>query len=411
MAITPPSVTRDAVSGGSGTESRATPGIRVALVITGLDFGGAEKCLAQLALNLDREQFLPEVYSLRPRPTAQQAGLVELLESAGVPLHFLDATSLWRAPRVVAQLRTLFRRQQPHVVQSFLYHANVMAILAARLSAIPHVFTGIRVADPNPYRRQVERWLYGFAVLNVCVSRSVAADYSRSGFASMPGGAADGLWQRQLAVVPNAVDFAAYTHAPPADLSSLGLGPQRRVMLFVGRLDRQKGLDWLLTCMPDLLVRLPAYELIVAGDGPQRDALARQAAQLGVADRVHFLGWRSDVPQLLKRANLLVLPSRYEGMPNVLLEALAAGVPVVATRAEGTTEIVGDLAESCLVEFGHSHDLIARIVQVAADESLRGTLIAAGNEIVEREFSIEAMVRSYERLWRLAISSAPAACP
>jgi glycosyltransferase involved in cell wall biosynthesis len=384
---------------------------RVAFVITGLDVGGAEKCLTQLALHLDRRQFAPEVYSLQARPTVARASLVDQLEAGGIPIHFLDATSAWSAPRAIAQLRGHFRRQRPHVVQSFLYHANVVAILAARLAAIPQVFTGLRVADPNPYRRQVERWLYRFAALNACVSSSVAEVYVRSGFALLQNASEighDQLWQRRLLVIPNAIDVAAYDDAQPADLSFCGCGAERRVILFVGRLDRQKGLDWLLTCLPDLLAQLPNFELVLAGDGPQRDALMRQAVQLAVADRVHFLGWRQDIPQVLKRADLLVLPSRYEGMPNVLLEALAAGVPIVATRAEGTQEVLGDLAESCLVDFGRSHDLITKVVQAATDSTLRGTLVAAGKERMRRDFSIEKMVQNYQQLWRLATSSAGA---
>jgi glycosyltransferase involved in cell wall biosynthesis len=143
------------------------------------------------------------------------------------------------------------------------------------------------------------------------------------------------------------------------------------------------------------------------------DALMRQAVRLGVADHVHVLGWRPDVPQLLKRADVLVLPSRYEGMPNVLLEALSAGVPVVATRAEGIEEVVGDLADFCLVNFGRSHDLVTRIVQVAADGDAREALIRKGQQRVQNGFSIQAMVESYQRLWRLPTSAAeaPAACP
>jgi glycosyltransferase involved in cell wall biosynthesis len=388
--------------------------LRVALVITGLEVGGAEKCLTQLAINLDRNQFAPEVYSLQARPTGDKARLVEQLAAANIPVCFLNATSRWSMPRVVFALRRHFERQRPMVVQSFLYHANVVAILAARLAAIRRVFTGIRVADPNPYRRQVERWLYGFAALNLCVSNAVAASYQSSGFILSNDPPQPGeFWRRKSHAIPNAVDAATFANDEAADLSHCGIGEERRVLLFVGRLERQKGLDWMMACLPDLLARLPDHELVLAGDGPQRDALLRQAVQLGVANRVHFLGWRADVPQLLKRADLLLLPSRYEGMPNVVLEALAAGIPVVGARAQGTEEILGELAESCLVGFGRSRDLIARIVQVATDADLRAPLIAAGKERVRREFSVAAMARSYEQIWRLAISSAAAtaACP
>ena len=395
--------------------------VRVALVITDLEVGGAEKCLTQLALGVRREEFLPEVYCLQPRPQGEKAKLVDQLESTGVPVHLLNATSAWGVIHVVRALRREFLRQRPHVVQTFLYHANVVGILAARLAAIPWVFTGIRVADPNPYRRQIERWLYGFAAMNFCVSRSVAAAYQTSGFKvsdarvttadNTPPGfkLLPELWRRKLQVIPNAVDTAVYATAHPAGLASDGCGPERRVLLFVGRLAKQKGLDWLLACLPDLFARLPDHDLVLAGDGPQRDSLQQLAARLKVAERVHFLGWRADVPQLLKRADLLVLPSRYEGMPNVVLEALAAGVPVVATRVEGAEEILGGLAATCLVGFGQSQDLIQRISELATNEEVRAALIDQGRNRVACEFSIPAMVERYTQFWKLPTSSASAA--
>jgi len=215
----------------------------------------------------------------------------------------------------------------------------------------------------------------------------------------------DDLWRRKVVVIPNAVDVAAYGNAVAADLSPDGISPDRRVLLFVGRLDRQKGLDWLFACLPDLFARLPDHDLVLAGDGPQRESLLHKVSPNSV-DAVHFLGWRADVPQLLKRADVLLLPSRYEGMPNVVLEAMAAGVPIVATRAEGTEEILGELADACLVEFGRSHDLIERIVDVATNHELRQKLIAGGKQRIEREFSIAKMVERYQQLWALATSAA-----
>jgi starch synthase (maltosyl-transferring) len=382
--------------------------IRVALVITDLEVGGAEKCLTQLALHLDRAEFATEIYVLQPQPQGDKAALVQQLEAAGVLLHFLNARSAWSIFRVVRELRRHFLRQRPQVVQTFLYHANVVGILAARLAGIRLVFTGIRVADPNPYRRQIERWLYGFAALNLCVSRSAAEAYRSSGFELAADPSPENFWRRKLSVIPNAVDATVYDDSSAADLSKCGFGPERQVLLFVGRLDRQKGLDWLFACLPDLFARLPDHELVIVGDGPQRDFLMRQGVNLGVADHVHFLSWRPDVPQLLKRADVLLLPSRYEGMPNAVLEAMVAGVPVVATRVEGTEEILGNLADACLVEFGRSHDLIERVVDVATNPALRDQLIAGGKERIEQEFSIDSMVKRYQQVWALATSATAA---
>src|SRR4051812_4032857 len=120
---------------------------RVALVITDLEVGGAEKCLTQLALHLDRQRFLPEVFVLQGRPPAAKASFVQQLEAAGVPMTFLDARSISSFPRVVWRLRGCLAKFKPQLVQTFLYHANVVGTVAARWGKVPAIATGLRVAD------------------------------------------------------------------------------------------------------------------------------------------------------------------------------------------------------------------------------------------------------------------------
>ena len=127
-------------------ESPDSP-IRLALCITELEVGGAERCLMELATRLDRAKFLPVVYSLGPRPTGEQAALVQRLEAAGVPVHFLNGRTRLAAPIVLWKLIRLLRSQNPQIVQSFLFHANLLGTLAAHLAGAPYMVTGIRVAE------------------------------------------------------------------------------------------------------------------------------------------------------------------------------------------------------------------------------------------------------------------------
>ena len=144
-------------SASSQTESARTDPIRLALVITELEPGGAERCLVELATRLDRSRFLPVVYSLGPQPPAEKKCLVERLAGAGIPTHFLNLSSPWQYFTAVRKLADYFREQRPQVVQTFLFHANVVGTRAARIAAIPHVATGIRVADPRRWRTALER--------------------------------------------------------------------------------------------------------------------------------------------------------------------------------------------------------------------------------------------------------------
>jgi glycosyltransferase involved in cell wall biosynthesis len=359
----------------------------LALVITELDFGGAEQALVNLATGLSRERFSPVVYSLKSRPKNDL--LVRRLEEAAIPVHFLDAHSQWQFFSAVSRLAELFRQQQPQVVQSFLFHANVVGTMAARKANVPRVVTGIRVADPNPWRQRVERWLTPQMDKIVCVSQGVA-DYCAGKF-SFPA--------EKLVVIPNGVDLSRFENVQPADLTALGLPPGRRAILYVGRLVQQKGLDWLLgEVIPMAFQDLPQYDLLLVGDGPQRQELEALAEKQGINHRVHFAEWLPDVPQILAASDALILPSRWEGMPNVVLEAMAAGKPVVATQAEGVLELLGEAAALQSCPTGDAMGFAERIVRVANDTSLAAEL-GARNRRQAAEFSLKEMISSYEALY------------
>lgn len=367
---------------------------RLAFVITGLAPGGAERALTQLALRIDRDQFEPTVISLQPRPVGAQAELVELLERNGVPVEFLNARSKFQFPAAVWKLHRRFKTLQPALVQSFLFHANVVAASAGRLRGIP-VMAGVRVADPSRTRQRVERWIAPWIKQFVCVSQSVADFCERTA----------GLPREKLTVIPNGVDVAKFRDAQPADGASLGLPTGRRYFISIGRLDHQKGFDWLLPQLPRIFAEWPEYDLLLVGEGTERGSLQAQATELGIQDRVHFLGWRADVPQLLKLADLLLLPSRWEGMPNVLLEAMAAGLPVVTTNVEGAAEILGPLAPRQLIEKEHTAAFTESALAFAASAELRQTAGAANEQRVAEHFSLAVLATAYEALYGRIINS------
>lgn len=366
------------------------PPIRLALVITELEFGGAEQALVNLATGLSRERFSPVVYPLKSRPKNDL--LVRRLELAKIPVHFLGVRSYWQFFSKVTGLAQLFRQQQPQVVQSFLYHANVVAAQAARQARVPRMVTGIRVADPSSFRQRVERWLTPNVDKIVCVSQAVADFCQHS--CRLP--------VEKLVVIPNGVDLARFENVQPADLTQLGLPAGRRAILYVGRLDRQKGLDWLLEeVMPRVCNELPEHDLLLVGDGPQRQELQALTAKLGLHDRVQFALWRADVPRILAASDLLVLPSRWEGMPNVVLEAMAAGKPVVAAQVEGVAELLGDGAAPQSCPSGDANGYAERIVRLAHDRILAAELGAQSQRRVAAEFSLAVMISRYESLYEL----------
>jgi glycosyltransferase involved in cell wall biosynthesis len=371
----------------------STKPIRLALVITELEPGGAERCLVNLATRIDRARFEAVVYSIQPRPTRGKDQLVLQLESAGVPVRFAEIRSKWEAPLAISRMKKLLSEQQPQIVQNFLFHANLLGTLAAQGIGVPHVLLGIRVADPRQSRAWIERRTAKGASKIVCVSQSVADDCRKRGYPA-----------EKLVVIPNGVDAERLMVAKPIDLTSLGLPAGRKAFVFVGRLHEQKDLRELVASLPELLARLPEHDLLIVGEGPQRRALERLARELEIANRVHFVGWRADVPEILAAAEMLVLPSRWEGMPNVVLEAMAAGKPVVATRAEGVAELLGDGASLQTVAVGNVPEFTKLILQIAQDSQIGIAIGKTNRERVLQEFSLQKMVQKYEQLFGSLVS-------
>lgn len=383
----------------AATEANRAPA-RIAFCITELEPGGAERALVELVTRLDRQRFHPVVYCLGRRPVSNPSSLADRLEAAGVVVHCFGARGLRQLPRLASQLVEQMREDRPDLVQTFLFHANVLGAWAARCAGVPRVVTGIRVAEHRArWHLWLARWADRWADRHVCVSGSVR-DFSRD---------VGRLPPEKLLVIPNAVDLSRYEKIVPADRPSLGVSPDARLITCIGRLDRQKGIDWLLEAFRDVSRREPKCELVLVGDGPERAALLRQSGRLGLAN-VHFLGFRCDVPEIIAASDLIVLPSRWEGMPNVVLEAMAAGRAVVATDVEGVAELLGDEQQARNAEQVVSrHDpqrFADQIVHFLEDENLRSAFGEANQKRAREQFSFAATVSAYEQLYDTLLNRA-----
>lgn len=367
---------------------RTAPPVQLALCITSLAAGGAEKALVELALRLDRSRFSPTVYSLAPPPPAERS-LLPVLQQAGVAVHCLSIVRLRNAVRAVRMLAQAWRDQRVQLVQTFLFHANLVGRVAARRAGVSHVVAGLRVAEHARRWHLWLDWLTSRLVQRyVCVSGAVA-EFSRT---------AGRLPAEKLVVIPNGVDLDRCALAPPADLSSLGLAPGRRAVVFVGRLEHQKNVLWLIEHAGLWLDRLPEHDLLLVGDGPLREPLRQRLNALSWGRRVYMAGWRPDALSIIKASDLLVLPSLWEGMPNVVLEAMACSRPVVAADVEGVQELLGASAAEQIFSPGDARALADRIVRVCTDRAWAQELGAA-NAQRAAQFSLPAMVAAYERLY------------
>lgn len=357
--------------------------IKIAFCITDLDPGGAERALVHLVTRLDRQQFVPHVICLSP------AGeLAVVLKAAGIPVTCLNARRRWDIS-VVWRLYRLLRKLRPQILQTFLFHANIAGRVASWLARVPHVVSGIRVAEQrgNSYLRwdRLTEWM---VEKHICVSQAVL-EHSRSRGQLSPA---------KLCVIPNGVDFERFASAAPIDLSQWKIEPDDQVWVTVGRLDPQKGPWDLLTAVEKLHAKFPRLKLLWAGRGPLQADMQQWIDTHQLQETIHLIGWQDNIPGLLRAANGFVLFSHWEGMPNVVLEALAAGLPVISTDVEGVAEIINDGQTGWIVKAGD--DFSARWDELLRDPLFATQVAQAGQQRVREHFSWESMALQYMDLYQ-----------
>lgn len=369
--------------------STADEPVSIAFCITELDPGGAERALVQLVTRLDRTQWQPVVYCL-----AGEAELAGELRQHDIPVTCLGARGVGSVG-VIPRLASLLRQQRPALLQTFLYHANIVGRLAGSMARVPHVVSGIRVAEQRSrFRLWLDRATDRWVSRHVCVSEAVAKFSIEQG----------GLPVDKVVVIPNGVDAERFQTATAADLSEFGIPPGTPIVLYVGRLDPQKAPLDLLAALRMLAVRRNDFHALFVGDGPLRSELQSAIAASELNGRVHLIGRREDVPALMQAASCLALPSRWEGMPNVVLEAMAAGLPVVATEVEGSTELLrpgGKSGDFGLLVPPGSPERMSVVIDGVLNSSEDVTAMAlASQRHVMEHFTWNHVARSYCQLYR-----------
>jgi starch synthase (maltosyl-transferring) len=243
---------------------------------------------------------------------------------------------------------------------------------------------------PKWWHLALDRLTAGLSAGSVCVSDGVLR-FNRDSARLDPD---------RLTVIPNGIDPSPFDHASPAPRAAIGVPEWAHLALFVGRLTEQKGLPFLIEAAGQVARTRPDWHLALVGDGPDRDPLQQAAARIpALSGRVHWLGPRDDIPALLKTADLLVLASLWEGMPNVVLEAMAARRSVVATSVEGTEELVEPGRTGWLVPPADPDALAGALLDAASDPVRLIRQGEAGRARVESRFTVARTIEAYETLW------------
>jgi glycosyltransferase involved in cell wall biosynthesis len=355
-------------------------------------FGGTERALLQLLAGLDRARWRPVLYH------AAVAGARQLADEASavdVPTRALAAVE--RPLRGVASLPGLARTLRRE--RAAVFHAHQTWSLSCRYGIVAAALAGVpaRVASAQLFLEMPR--LTGInlqhALLTRCLHRHVAV----SRFVAGRLHDRFGVPEQRIVVIPNAVEQRAYVKADAQLRLEVAGNTQAPLAVTVARLEAQKGLAHLV----EAAAMVPDVVFAIVGGGPDRPALEARAAKLGLASRVRFLGHRRDVPALLAIADLFVLPSLYEGLPLSVLEAMAAGVPVVATAIGGTDELVSS-GTGTLVPPADPRGLAEGIRALLADRDGAALRAAAARDLVLTTHSTQAMVAAMSNLYESLLS-------
>jgi glycosyltransferase involved in cell wall biosynthesis len=375
--------------------------IKVLYVIGTLDVGGTERQLVELATRLDRARFEPVVCCL-----SSGGALEQPLKEAGIRVHvagfrgFLRLRSLRflaNLPRLLAELGRFLRvflTERPDVVHGLLFWAYVLGAYAARLARVKVVVSSRRSLSHFKAGRHHFLLLEGIANrmtdLVVANSEAVREDALRT----------ERLPPDKVVVVYNGLEPDRYLDRGESRLRmELHIPATAPVVLVVANFIHYKGHEHFVEAWVSVTEAYPGAVAVLIGDGPRRAAIEAQAAQLGVAASIRFVGTRLDVPAFLAMSDLVVHPSREEGFSNAVLEAMAAGRAVVATAVGGNVEAVVDGQTGLLVPYGDSHVLASAITRLFADADTRSRFGAEGRARALARFGIGRMVKEYEALY------------
>lgn len=378
------------------------------ILLLSLSFGGAERTAVDLVNGLSDERFEVVVWTVfDTNPLAARLDDDVTHRSLGVAAATGDDPYEIRGaahPRMylLAPLRFVraVRRERPAVVHSFLFYENLICRFAGVVAPETAVVNGER-GFHNSTRtllHLLDRLTLAFADVIVSNSRAGAQHYLDRGVE----------WA-DLRVIPNGRRLREYRDASDPGLrAELGIPRDALVVGTVGRLVERKGQFDLLRSWPRVRETVSDGHLVLVGYGPERDALETLAGELDIDSTVHFLGSRDDVPELLDAMDLFAFPSHWEGLPGALLEAMAAGLPIVATEAHGNVELVSDGDTCLMVRPRDPVSLGDAIAQLGTDRQLASELGDRAQAEAFERYTLDAMVERFESLYEELTSPATA---
>lgn len=357
-----------------GTRGESPRPLRIAEVIGQLTTGGAEHQLAELVERLDRQRFLPIVYCL----SGVCGPVDERLRAKGIDVRSIGSSGPGRARRLAAGLRA----DGIDLIHSWLFLANSYAFAARLCGARFPLVSSARNCKSQGWAHHLANVAAFGASARIVVNSARVRDYVTRHYRADP---------RRITIVPNGVDTERFR--PPA-----APVPGAPVVVTAGRLVAQKNPLLFVRAAALLREAIPQARFVMIGDGPLRASIASAARAAGLGEVLELVGERSDPERYYQGATLFWLTSNWEGLPNVVLEALASGLPAIVTDVGGAREIVSDGSEGFVVPAGDASAIVTTSVALLADPALRSGFAARARRRA-LDFSLERMVRATERVY------------
>lgn len=373
--------------------SSASP-IRLLNVVPTFMCGGTENQFMALGRSLDPDRFDLEFACLR-----RWGAFADELVERRIPLLECNVTSFrsLSSLRQQARLARHVKSRRIDIVHTYSFYGNLFAVPPARMAGVPVVIASIRDRAPylTPMQKRAQKWACQLA--DCILVNAVAVKEWLIG---------EGYDAAKIVVIPNGVDLSRFDRVETGEspFRALGIPDGVPVVLVVSRLNPLKGLESFLEAAALVAPDCPSVRFVIAGDTNPNErhywsTLTTLTARLGLTERVTFAGLRRDVPQLLSAATISVMPSLNEALSNVVLESMAAGAPVVATRVGGTPEAISDGANGLLVPPGDARAMASAISALLRDRGRARRLGDAARQSIHERFSMARMVTATAQLY------------
>ncbi len=370
--------------------------IKVLFFISSLDGGGAERVMVDILHHIDKSKIEPSLVLLYPYDRSPYKQYLPKDIKITIVKRKSDSF-IDKIKQFYAFIQTVFR-EKPDVILSMLTHNNFMAILSGMLFKIKvvaceHISLGEMINTKEGKKilwipvAPLVKVLYRFADQIISVSNGIKDDLIKE--FSIPA--------YKIQTIHNPIDLTRITELSSMTPEALSLKGHIPIVIAMGRLVRQKGFDTLIKAFSLVIPKMDA-QLIILGKGPERESMEEMVKDLGLIDKVFFAGFQNNPYKFLSRADVFVLSSNYEGLPMVILEAMACGIIVISTDCRsGPREILQDGKFGFLVPVGDEQALSKGIVTLLKDRSLREKFSRLGRERA-KDFAVDKIINQYERV-------------